>query len=299
MEINKFAPTGKISANHLVSLASLSEDDVSEILSRAREFSVSLSVGEKINKLKDKYVCLISKNGFTRSRVAFETAVDKLSGKAIVCTVKGDELEKLVNDNLSVAAMANYGVNAFVVQTDEPADAELIEKKLDIPVVNANGVTGPCEALSALYTIWNKKGRLDGLKIAMICDPKKHAENFAKAFSLCASELRFICPAEMMPDKEFMSGLSANDVSVYFDVTEGVKGADVVFVSEDGLGEGFRLGEEEFSHASQGALLLHVLPAKGDMIDEALLSDKAFCGLDQAVSLKFIEMSVLSLVVKG
>ena len=297
MDVNKFIPTGKLSRRHLISLATYTEEDVYEILHKATEISKILAVGEKPALLKNKRVALITKNGFTRPRIAFETAVSALSGTATVCKFSGSELESLVKDKLSLAAIVGYGINALVVQTSELKDAEFMEKLVDLPVINANEKCGPCEALSALLAVWRKKGRLDNMKIAMIGAPSAYADSFVYAFSTCGFDVNFICPSELAPSEDLLNKCRQyGDAEIFDNVEEGIKDADVIFVSDDGLPASFRLDEEKMSYATKDPCVLHTLPVSDEVISEEIVSSPAFLGLQEALCLPEIEMAALSLL---
>ncbi len=299
MDINKFVPTGKIDKTHLISLERYTEEEILEILHLANSISKILAVGEKPNALKNKKIALITKNGFTRPRIAFETAVSSLSGTALVCNMSGSELETFVNDKLSVAAMVGYGINALVIQTSEPADAASLEKLVNLPVINANGKSGPCEALSALLTVWRKKGTIGKMKIAMIGDPNSFADSFVYAFAICGFDITFICPDDIQPKESLLNYCRQfGDVAVCSSVSEGLKGAEIIYVSEDNLDARFTLTAEKM-RACPDAIILHTLPAtQNGAIDEELLDSPNFCGLDEALALPEIEMAVLSLLLQ-
>lgn len=299
MDINKFAPSGVLRHNHLLSLENYSEEDVFEILHRAKNLARIVSVGEKTNSLKGKQVALITKKGLTRTRIAFERAVSSIGGVPVVCAMSGSELEALVKDRLTVAAIAGYGVNAIVVQTSEITDAAAFEKLTDMPVISANGKSGPCEALSALMTVWRKKGKLGKMKVAMIGDPAAYADSFVYAFAASGFGITFVCPEQMKPTEETMNYCRQfADVETTDDLAAGLSGAEVVFVSEDDLPESFRLTRPLFEAKCPGAIILHTLPvAENGAIASDLVNHPAFCGLDEALCLPEIEMAVISLLV--
>lgn len=298
MDINKYQPIGKINKNHLISLFSYSEEDIFEILRLADNISKAIAVGEKPTYLKNKKVALISKNGFLRQRIAFESAVSALSGTAVVCSMSGSELETLVEDKLTVEAITGYGVNALIVQTDQSNDAACMEKLVDLPVISANGKCGPCEALSALLTFWRKRGRLGNAKIAMIGDPRVFADSFAYAFAICGFDINFICPEEFADEKLMNYCRQFGEAKIFENLKEGLKGVDAIFVSEDSLPEKYTLTEEAYATAPNAAIF-HVLPVpKGAAIDRELLSSPNFYGLDQALALPEIEMAALTLLMK-
>lgn len=96
MDINKLTPVGAINKKHLLSLSGYTEEDICEILLKARELAQKKAVGEKTPALKNRYALLITKRSFSRSRIAFEVAVSMLQGSAIVSTLHGSELETMI-----------------------------------------------------------------------------------------------------------------------------------------------------------------------------------------------------------
>ena len=299
MDINKFTPVGSIEKRHLVSLASYTEEEIYEILFRAKEISMRLSAGEKLNYLKNKYVTLLTKRSFARSRIAFETAVTKLSGFPMISTMHGSELETIIKDKLTMEAIAGYGVNAIVVQTAESTDAEHLEKSVNIPIINANSKNGPCEALAALLTVWKRKGRLSGLKLAMIGDPSVYADSFVYAFANCGFDITLICPDDKNPPDEIVNYCNQyGDLVICQDLEDGLKGADVIFVSNDGLDYTYTLDSAALMSAKPDAIILHSLPVvPNESIAEEVLTTPQFAGLEEAMHLPEIEMAVLSLLV--
>lgn len=299
MDINKFSPTGVIGKKHLISLINYSEEEIYEILVKAKEIFTRLSAGEKLTNLKNKYVTLLTKRSFARSRIAFETAVTKLSGTPMVSTMHGSELETVINDKLTMEAIAGYGVNAIVVQTAELTDAENIEKFVNIPIINANSKSGPCEALSALLTVWHRKGRLYGLKVTMVGDPNCFADSFIYAFANCGFDITLVCPDNKNPTEEVINHCNQyGDLIITDDLEEGLKGADVIFVSDDGLGLEYQIDQTNLGFAKPDAIVLHALPVTvNGAIAEEVISSPSFVGLEEALHLPNIEMAVLSLLV--
>lgn len=299
MDINKLTPSGALDKKHLLSLSNYTEEEIYEILLKARELSQKKAVGEKISCLKNRYALLITKRPFSRSRIAFEVAVSMLQGSAIVSTLHGSELESMINDKLSLEALAGYGMDAIVVQTSELADAELIEKSVNIPIINANPKSGPCEALAALYTVWQEKGRLSGLKVSFIGDSSAFADSMVYGFVNCGFDATFVCPEELAPTAETLGYCRQfGDVKIATELSEGIKNADVIFVSDDGLPSEFDLDLDALLSLAPNAVVLHTLPVSPDgNLCEDVLSSPAFAGLKEAENLPVIEMAVLSLLV--
>lgn len=300
MDINHYKPYGTLNKKHLISLENYTEEEIYEILKRANDVAERLNAGEKQSSLKNKYVYLITKSGFSRSRIAFETAVTKLSGTFTVSSLPGDKIDSVLTDSLSMQAIEYYGVDAIVVRTDITADAETLEKHIDLPIINANPRSGPLEALSALSTVWEKKGRLSGLKIATIGNPSVFAENYLYAFVKCGADVTVICPKELYPDEKVRNYCAQyGDLSVTDDLTAGLKDADCVFVSDDESMKEYALTADVLSVAKPTALILHSLPIskENSLISDEVAASPNFVGLRLAENLQKIIMAVLDLLV--
>lgn len=300
MDINYYKPCGTLNKKHLISLENYTEEEIYEILKRANDVAERLNAGEKQSSLKNKYVYLITKSGFSRSRIAFETAVTKLSGTFTVSSLPGDKIDSVLTDSLSMQAIEYYGVDAIVVRTDITADAETLEKYIDLPIINANPRSGPLEALSALSTVWEKKGRLSGLKIATIGNPSVFAENYLYAFVKCGADVTVICPKELYPDEKVRNYCAQyGDLSVTDDLTAGLKDADCVFVSDDESMKEYALTADVLSVAKPTALILHSLPIskENSLISDEVAASPNFVGLRLAENLQKIIMAVLDLLV--
>lgn len=300
MDINYYKPCGTLNKKHLISLENYTEEEIYEILKRANDVAERLNAGEKQSSLKNKYVYLITKSGFSRSRIAFETAVTKLSGTFTVSSLPGDKIDSVLTDSLSMQAIEYYGVDAIVVRTDITADAETLEKHIDLPIINANPRSGPLEALSALSTVWEKKGRLSGLKIATIGNPSVFAENYLYAFVKCGADVTVICPKELYPDEKVRNYCAQyGDLSVTDNLTAGLKDADCVFVSDDESMKEYALTADVLSVAKPTALILHSLPIskENSRISDEVAASPNFVGLRLAENLQKIIMAVLDLLV--
>ena len=297
MDINLFKPTGVIRKKHLISLQTYSEEEIYEILHAAAAIEKMLAAGEKLNVLKNKYVSLLTKRSFARSRIAFETAVTKLGGIPMISTMHGSELENILKDKLTVKAIAGYGMSAIVVQTAEMGDAEQIEKNVDLPIINGNSRSGPCEALAALYTVWKRLGKLGGLKVSAIGKPENYADSFLYGFAGCGLDITVICKKEDYPTEKLVNYCRQYvDISVTDDVEEGIKNADVIFVSDDHTG--IKLLESHLGKAKPQAIVLHALPVAEDgNLDLSVTEKPCFLGLEEAHCLPLIEMAAMSLLI--
>ncbi len=299
MDINKFTPTGKLAKKHLVSLSGYTEEDIFEILHRADGISKSLAVGEKPVFLKNKKIALITKGGLTRWRLAFENAVTSISGEPVVCQMSGSEVENLIKDKLTLSAILSYGIHSLVVQTSEIGDAEAMEKLVELPVINGFGKFGPLEALSALYTIWTKKGKLENTKVAVVGNPNLTDNQFLNAFAICGFNITFVCPNSYSPNDALLNFCRQfGEVEVTSDLKSGIKLADAIYVVDEDVPLSFAITQDKLEDLEKSPLIIHPLPlTENGLIGEDIADSPIFCGLSEAINLPLVEMAVLSLIV--
>ena len=147
--------------------------------------------------------------------------------------------------------------------------------------------------------MWKEKGRLSDLKITFFGDPAAYAESIAYGFANCGFEITFVCPEELKPSPEIYGYCRQfGDVNVTSDVRGGVKGADVIFVSDDGLSHRFDVTNDVLSFAKPDVTVLHTLPVDPDgILSEEVISSPRFAGLKEAEYLPLIDMAVMSLLV--
>ncbi len=82
------------------------------------------------------------------------------------------------------------------------------------------------------------------------------------------------------------------------DLEDGIRGADVVFVSDDGLDFSYTVDTVSLGYAKPDAIVLHTLPvSENGALSEDVISSHAFVGLDEAMHLPEIEMAVLTLLI--
>lgn len=300
MNINAYHPQKKLSDKKLISLKDVKSNDIYEYLYTARDFKRKRSVGEKTLCLSDKYIMLISKHSFIRSGIAFLIAVDELGGKSIRLPMSGSDIEEALKDKDVARTIKDYGVSAFVVDTAYFHDAEIIDNYVDIPIINANSISSPCQALAALLTVWEKTGKLQGLTMAFIGNTNSSEHSLIAGAAKCGININIICPREHMPDKNDIDYCRQFcNVDVYNSIEEGLRGADVVYVCENDFPDKYTLTDLNFRHARPGAVILHTVPLNRnkDISDEIADSPNSMI-FEQASNLIPVLQAALMLMLK-
>lgn len=186
----------------LVSIDELSKEDILSILDDARYFEQHPN-----HKILDGKVCAtLFFEPSTRTRLSFETAVNRLGGKVIgfsdASTSSSSKGESLKD---TIKMVANY-VDLIIMRHYQEGAARYATSVTDIPVINAGDGSNqhPSQTMLDLYSILKTQGRLDNLEITMVGDLKygRTVHSLLQAMKYFNPRFRFVsCPELAMPDK--------------------------------------------------------------------------------------------------
>lgn len=300
MDINNYTPKYcGLEGRNFISTSSLSPEEIYELLYTARLLKMKQLVGERQTSLLGKEIMLITKNSFSATRIALEIAIKQLCGTSLVLSLGGTQLEALTADVDFLPAAQRYGLDGIAVNTDEWRDAELLKEHSPVPIINAHGTTGPCVALAAILTIWEKFGRLKDVSVAVLGNMKDHTF-FVSSAVKCGMKVNAISPEELSPSDEFIdSSAIYGGIKIFDNVYAGVKDVDAIFVSAgDKLGFDYTITEDVLAEAKENCIFLHPMPVDRDEEATTEVADgKKSAMLDMAENLLHVEKAVLALTI--
>ena len=298
MDINNYTPKyAGLSGRSFLNLKDISPEEIYEILYTARLLKMKQHVGERQTQLLGKEVLLIAKTAFSGMRIAFEIAVKQLCGTSIVLPLGGTQIEALVENVDFLPSIARYGVDGIAINTDDWRDAEALKAHSPVPVINAHGAIGPCVALAALLTCWEKFGRLKDLNLSIIGNMSAH--NFMmQAAVKCGMKVNTVSPKELAPPEELVASSEIYGVIKVFDeITDGLNNANAVFViGGEMLGEEYKLTENLMELTAPDSIFLHPMPVdRVKEVDAEVCDGPQSAMLDMAENLLHVEKAVLAL----
>lgn len=281
-------PKGGWSAENLLSIDELSLAEIEYVLALTEYYAGYLRRGAPApRRLAGKTQINLFYEDSTRTNLSFELAGAKLGADVINVPVGVSSVNKgesLVDTAQTLAAM---GAHAMIVRHKEPRIHEELARRIPCPIINAgDGVREhPTQALLDAATIASAFGNIAG-RIIAICGDVKHsrvAGSGARLFGRLGAEVRFVGPAELMPDAGEFSGIARCN-----DLAEGLRGADVVMAlrfqfermgenakaAARGYYETFGLTRKTLALARPGAYVMHPGPMnRGIEIDGDLADD--------------------------
>ena len=215
--------------DNLLGLKETSRDDITAILDDAVKLKNDVLEQDikKSNILSGKSIITLFFENSTRTRVSFELASKYLGATAANISAGGSSIAKgetLIDTAKTLEAM---GTDVIIIRHSMSGSPHLISKYIGSKVINAgDGMNEhPTQALLDIMTIREKKGKVEGLKVAIVGDVKHSRVARSNIYGLnkLGAEVVLAGPSTLLP-----SNLQDMGVKVYTDVEKAVEGADVV-----------------------------------------------------------------------
>ena len=271
---------------HLLGIEDLSADDIRTLLDEAEPW---IGFGRGARKQDQRLAGLTLFNVFfensTRTLFSFEVAGKRLGAQVANFHPGASSVRKgesLIDTALTLDAMRP---DLMVIRHSETGAPAEVAAAVDCPVINAGDGTGehPTQALLDALTMRRRKGRIEGLKVA-ICGDIRHSRVAGSNMRLLpklGAELRVVGPPALLPE-------ATNSIPTFTDLDEGIAGADVVMMlriqrerMEEALSGSFGdyhsrygLTRERLKRAAPDAIVMHPGPMnRGVEIDSDVADD--------------------------
>ena len=295
---------------HFLALSDYRKDELSSWIQRAVVLKKEAAAGKTQQQLAGKTVCLLFEKPSTRTRVSFESAMYGLGGQVIFMSAKDSQLGRGEPLKDTARVLGRY-VHGLVVRTFGQQVVEELAQYAGIPVINAlTDLYHPCQILSDLVTVLEKKGRLDQLNVAWIGDGNNMANTGVEAAATFGFKLKLACPQGFTPEAAILSRAQAQApgcIELSQDPQAAIADADVVNVDVwASMGQeaeqeirlahfkGFQLDNALLAQARKDAIVLHCLPAhRGEEITEEVLEGPQSVVFDQAENKMHLHKALL------
>ena len=267
----------------LLSLRDVEREEIEMILSTA----ASMSPTKKTAHLQGKSIVTLFYENSTRTRMSFELASKYMSAAAANISASASSVQKGETLLDTGRTLDRMGTDVIIIRHPMSGAPHLLAQHVNAAVINAgDGINEhPTQALLDMFTIKRHKGRLDGLKVAIVGDVLHSRVARSNIFGLhtMGAEVALCAPPTLMPAQMEELG-----VKTYTRVEEAVEGADVVmglriqkerqeegnFPSLREYSEFFGINEERMKYAKPDALIMHPGPINRGV---EITSDAADC----------------------
>ncbi|RPJ19313.1 MAG: ornithine carbamoyltransferase, partial [Desulfobacteraceae bacterium] len=188
----------------LLTIRDLTKEDLLELLEKGLQFKKQ---GRKVKRTLQGYTLgMLFDKASTRTRISFETAMFRLGGQTLFMHRGETQLSRDETVGDTARVLSRY-LDAIAIRTFSQQLLEGMAAEGDIPVINAlTDRFHPCQVLSDLMTILEKRGSLDGLKVAWVGDGNNVAHSWINASHVLGFELVLACPEGYHPLPEIVKG---------------------------------------------------------------------------------------------
>jgi ornithine carbamoyltransferase len=289
-------------------------DELTEMLNLSVKLKQETRVRRKHHLLKGKTLGMIFQKASTRTRVSFEVAMWQLGGYALFLSAQDLQMGRGEPIKDTARTLSRY-LDGIMIRTFDHGEVEDLARYADIPVINGlTDLLHPCQAMADMQTILEKKGRLQGIKLAYLGDGNNVAHSLLLAASKLGVDITVATPKGYEPNEKVVEAARYNAsrdgsaVILTGDPERAVTGADVVYTDVwASMGQEaeqmarlrvfkpYQLNAGLLAKASPEAIVMHCLPAhRGEEITDEVVEGSGSVVFDQAENRLHAQKAILA-----
>ena len=301
---------------HLINIYDLSFNEAEEILKLAEKLKRQFKEGVQHHLLKGKTLGMIFTKSSTRTRVSFEVGMYQLGGYSLFLSSSDIQLGRGETIYDTAKVLSRY-IDGIMIRTFKHSDVEDLAKYGSIPVINGlTDLLHPCQALADLFTVYEHKGTLKGLKLAYLGDGNNVANSLLHGCSKFGMNISVATPKGYECDKNVVyearedARISGSDIVLTEDPVEAIQDADVVYTDTwVSMGQEaekeqrlkvfmpFQVNSRLMAKAKDDAIFLHCLPAyRGYEVTDDVMDGPQSVVFDEAENRLHVQKAVMALL---
>jgi len=298
---------------HLLAVHDLSRNEIISLFREAAELKALRRRALAAQRLSGKTLGLFFEKPSTRTRVSFEAGMNQLGGQSLFLSVADIQMRRGESIADTARVLSRY-LDGLVIRSYEHQTVEEWARNATIPVIN--GLTDlhhPCQVLSDLFTIREKKRRLKNIKITYVGDGNNVANSLLEGAAILGMAISIACPSGYEPDASIVdwakdrADQTGAVIEILRDPYVAVKGADVLYTDVwTSMGQEkeqarrlkvlspYQLNERLLAVAKADVMIMHCLPAyRGQEITASVLDGPHSVILDQAENRLHVQKAIL------
>jgi len=261
---------------HMVSLADYNADELWHFIKLGKQLKADLYAGKNSSLFAGKTLAMIFQKPSLRTRVSFEVGMTQLGGHAVYLGPDDIQLGKRETVEDTAMVLSGYA-NAIMARVYEHEAVEALAAHASVPVINGlSNLLHPCQALGDMLTVYEHKGKLEGLKATFVGDGNNVAHSWLNAAPQLGMDLTIACPQGFEPNAGIVAFAKSHGthVEISHDPMDAVQNADIVYTdvwasmgqetqaeSKKKAFSAFRVNAQLLTQAHKDCLVMHCLPA--------------------------------------
>jgi len=286
----------------LVSIGDLNREEILHLFERARALKKEWKEGGNRPLFAGKTLAMIFEKPSLRTRYTFEAGMAHVGGHAVY--LGPNDIRLGVRESVAdVAENLSRWAELIMARTFAHSTVVGLAEHASIPVINGlSDQEHPCQALADLLTVWEHKGRFEGLGFSYVGDGNNVCHSLMLICALLGTDFSVACPPGYEPDKEIeaqarrLTAQSGSALQIVRDPHEAARDADVLYTdvwasmgqeseaeARKGIFAPYQLNAALVALAKPDVIVEHCLPAhRGDEITDEVIDGPHSVVLDEA-----------------
>lgn len=301
----------------LISLNELTTEEIFEIIELASDLKVKQKNRISHQFLQGRTLGMLFSKPSTRTRVSFEVGMYQLGGTALNLGPNDLHLNKTESVSDTAKTLSRY-LDAIMIRTFNQQDVIDLAQYGSIPVINGlTDIEHPCQILTDLFTIFEKKKKLKGLKLAYVGDGNNVANSLLHGCSKVGIDITIAATKGYQPSKIVVNEALENakvhnsKVRIIDSPLKAVTDADIIYTDTwISMGQekeaeekikafsGYQVNEKLVAHAKGNYLFMHCLPAhRGYEVTDEVADSVNSVIFDTAENRLHVQKAILTLLI--
>ncbi|MCL5031107.1 MAG: ornithine carbamoyltransferase [Bacteroidetes bacterium] len=299
----------------LISINDLSHEEIWQIFELSSSLKFKQMTGEPHRLLEGKTLGMIFSKPSTRTRVSFEVGIYQLGGIGMYFGPNDLQLKRSESIPDTAKVLSRY-LSGIMIRTFDHQDVVDLAKYASIPVINGlTDLLHPCQVLTDLFTIYEKKKILKGLKLAYVGDGNNIAHSLLHGCSKVGMNISIASPKDYQPQKQIVDNALSNakssgsKIEITEDPVKAVKNADVIYtdvwasMGQESESEkrkkvfkNYQVNPKLVKNAKEDYLFMHCLPAhRGDEVVDEVADSANSVIFDEAENRLHVQKAIMAL----
>lgn len=311
MDINRYSPRYGVNYRHMTKLADFSTEEIFEFLYASKAMKDKFIAHEDTKIFRDVTLALLFGDTSLRTRSALEIGITQLGGSCIDLPYNERDMRAGENIKDIVTVLARYGVGALVTRGIKQRELDSYVNVSPIPIINStNDDYDPMQTLCDMFTIWEHKKVLEGLKIAYIGKGTHVASSLIMGAVKCGMDVAVATPPEFPIKREHVQRAEQyGTITLTDDPYYAARGADIIYTDsyryhtkpsaeERHIMEPYKINNSIMSTANNDAMFMHPLPAtRGVEVAPDVIDGKFSLVMEQAENKLHVIKGILALLI--
>lgn len=300
-----------------VSVADFTVEEIWNVWELAAQLKAKVKSGEPHRLLEGKQLAMIFQKPSLRTQVSFETGMTQLGGHALYLGPDHISLGKRESVP-DVARVLGRMVDGIMARVFSHTDMAQLAQYAGVPVINGlSDDEHPCQALTDLFTIYEKKRRVQGVNLTYIGDGNNVAASLLLAAAKMGMNITIISPDGYEVESQYVQRAKADAARsgarlLFSGDPDDVAGSDVIYTDTwASMGQeaeaaqrarifkSFQVNDALLKQAGGSPLVMHCLPAhRGQEITDSVMDGPTSVVFEEAENRLHVQKAILALLVK-